>query len=105
IDSNHAGFEFVYSHSKKLETNEIQIIRIPTEAPRDSIYSGHLPMAGFNYHQKILITRNHYLMFGDNSINSLDARAWGELPQENVIGHSSFVYWPPLSPRFGWSHR
>ena len=105
IDSNHAGFEFVYSHSKKLETNEIQITRIPTKAPRDSVYSGHLPMAGFNYHQKIPIRPNHYLMFGDNSINSLDARAWGELPQENVIGHSSFVYWPPLSPRFGWSHR
>ena len=105
IDSNHPGFEFVYSHPKDLVINGTNILRIPRKTPTDSIFHGHLQMPGFNYHQNISITPNHYLMFGDNSINSLDARAWGELPQENVIGHSSFVYWPPLSPRFGWSHR
>jgi len=105
VDSTHRGFEFLYSFSKDLDTNGTNIWRIPRNAPTDSVYSGHLPMPGFHYGQTINVTPNHYLMFGDNSINSLDSRAWGELPQENVIGHSSFVYWPPLSPRFGWSHR
>ena len=105
IDSNLPGFEFVYSHPKDQIINGTNVLRIPRKTPTDSIYHGHLQMPGFNYHQIVSITPNHYLMFGDNSINSLDSRAWGELPQKNVIGHSSFVYWPPLSPRFGWSHR
>ena len=44
-------------------------------------------------------------MFGDNTKSSSDSRYWGAIPKKNVIGVSSFVYWPPLSPRFGWSHR
>jgi signal peptidase I len=105
IDSTDQGFEFIYSFPKKIDINVTNIWRTPRNDPADSVYSGHLPMPGFNYRQTINVSAKHYLMFGDNSINSLDSRAWGELPQENVIGHSSFVYWPPLSPRFGWSHR
>jgi len=105
IDSTHQGFESLYSFPKEIDNNGTNIWRIPRNEPADSVYSGHLPMPGFHYGQTIKVTPHHYLMFGDNSINSLDSRAWGELPEQNVIGHSSFVYWPPLSPRFGWSHR
>lgn len=45
-----------------------------------------------------------YLAFGDNTLNSSDSRAWGSVPQRNVIGKSFFVYWP-ISSRFGWGHR
>jgi signal peptidase I len=45
-----------------------------------------------------------YLAFGDNTLNSSDSRAWGPVPQENVIGKSFFVYWP-ISNRFGWGAR
>lgn len=53
---------------------------------------------------------NHYIVMGDNTMNSLDSRAWGDFAQESVIGKSAFVYWPFLSQgerpgRFGWSHR
>ncbi|HOW64882.1 MAG TPA: signal peptidase I [Candidatus Paceibacterota bacterium] len=47
---------------------------------------------------------NHYLVMGDNTMNSYDSRYWGDFPREKVIGKSGFVYWP-LSSRFGWSHR
>jgi signal peptidase I len=47
---------------------------------------------------------NTYVVFGDNTVNSLDSRYWGSLPQVNVIGKAFFVYWP-ISPRFGWGQQ
>lgn len=47
---------------------------------------------------------NHYMAMGDNTLNSLDSRAWGDLPQQNVIGRCWFVYWP-FTDRFGWGYR
>jgi signal peptidase I len=61
--------------------------------------------------QKFEIRPRHYVVLGDNTKNSLDSRAWGDFPQEFVIGKSFFVYWPILSKntnepgRFGWSVR
>jgi signal peptidase I len=35
-----------------------------------------------------------YFALGDNSYNSLDSRAWGRVPAENVVGRGMFVYYP-----------
>jgi signal peptidase I len=50
---------------------------------------------------------NHYMVMGDNTLNSFDSRGWGPFPSENVIGKSFFVYWPISNhgeSRFGWGH-
>lgn len=46
----------------------------------------------------------HYMAMGDNTTNSYDSRAWGDVPQKNVIGKCWFVYWP-FTDRFGWGYR
>ncbi len=93
-----------------------------TGPPRDSEFSGHVneKVARDNNRtlaplfedekQEFRVRPKHYIVMGDNTMNSLDSRAWGDFPQENVIGKSAFVYWPFMSQgerpgRFGWSHR
>ena len=49
------------------------------------------------------IEPNHLFVMGDNTMNSLDSRYWGDFPREYVIGRSFFVYWP-ITDRFGWGY-
>ena len=46
------------------------------------------------------IPARHYMVMGDNTLNSLDSRAWGEFPQTNVVGKYCFVWWP-FTDRWG----
>ncbi len=57
-----------------------------------------------NADEKFQVRENHYLTFGDNTLNSRDSRYWGDIPREKVIGRSGFVFWP-ISERFGWHAR
>ena len=91
--------------------------------PRESQYSGHLnehiaevngrptlaPLFADENHEFIVGPR-HYMVMGDNTMNSSDSRTWGDFPRENVIGKSFCVYWPIGSQdgrgsRFGLGRR
>jgi signal peptidase I len=92
----------------------------PTSPPMESTYSGHVnelvarqcnlgDLARYfsDENSKWIVKPNHYMVMGDNTVNSLDSRSWGDFPRENVIGKSFFVYWPIGSQdgrgsRFGW---
>jgi signal peptidase I len=105
LDASAPHFEKVYSFD-------------PKQPPRESEYSGHVnekvvrsyypnygplapnfPDANASY----TIRTNHYMVMGDNTMNSLDSRSWGDFPASNVIGKSFFVYWP-ITDRFGWGY-
>lgn len=81
--------------------------------PQDSVYSGHVNgtvaaqnrrpgLAGLFPDEKteLVVRPNHYLAFGDNTMNSHDGRNWGDFPREKVVGKALFVFWP-LTSRFG----
>jgi signal peptidase I len=106
LDAATPHFEKVYSFN-------------PKEPPRESHYSGHVnehvvreyyanypgslaplfPDASTVY----TLQPDHYMVMGDNTMNSLDSRSWGDFPANNVIGKSFFVYWP-ITDRFGWGY-
>ena len=78
----------------------------PKSPPQSDHYSGHVlgPPNFPNSNAEFTVRNKHFAVFGDNTMNSLDSRYWGDLPQENVIGKSWFVYWP-ISDRFGWGQQ
>ena len=110
LDASTPHFEHVYSFA-------------PKQRPADSRYSGHLNdsvarLVGYgglaplfaDENDTETVRPNHYMVMGDNTINSSDSRTWGDFPRENVIGKSFFVFWPFGSQngrdsRFGWGTR
>jgi signal peptidase I len=106
LDSNTAHFEKIYSFD-------------PNQPPTDSHYSGHLnekvyrqyyPFSRYTVAPRFPdsnalyeVQPDHFMVMGDNTVNSYDSRAWGDFPAGNVIGKSFFVYWP-LTSRFGWGY-
>jgi signal peptidase I len=96
LDASTPHFENVYSFN-------------PKEPPRESHYSGHVnyPYLAPYFQGRpegVTVNPDHYMVMGDNTMNSLDSRAWGDFPATNVIGKSFFVYWP-ITDRFGWGNR
>jgi signal peptidase I len=96
LEASTPHFENVYSFN-------------PKSPPRDSHYSGHVnfPFLAPYFQGKpegVVVAPDHFMVMGDNTMNSLDSRAWGDFPATNVIGKSLFVYWP-ITDRFGWGHR
>ena len=71
---------------------------------RKNLYYGHALVWGLELGREFLVGHHNYFVLGDNTLNSYDSRGWGDFPRENVIGKSSFVYWP-ISSRFGFGYR
>jgi signal peptidase I len=96
LDASTPHFENVYSFN-------------PKEPPRDSHYSGHVNSPGLapifqGKPDGVVVAPDHFMVMGDNTMNSYDSRGWGDFPATNVIGKSFFVYWP-ITDRFGWGNR
>lgn len=53
------------------------------------------------YGDTVELGPDKYYALGDNSDNSLDSRNWGPVPERNLIGPGSIVYWPFKNPRWG----
>jgi signal peptidase I len=94
LDQNTPHFDKVYSFDPSVPASE-------------SHYSGHVddlrlaPLFADNP-DGFTVRPGHFMVMGDNTVNSLDSRTWGDFSRTNVIGKYFFVYWP-FSPRFGCS--
>jgi signal peptidase I len=70
---------------------------------QENHYYGHAMILNLSLGKQFKIRPDHLFVMGDNTMNSLDSRFWGDFPATSVIGKSFFVYWP-LTKRFGVGH-
>jgi signal peptidase I len=97
LDKSTPHFENVYSFD-------------PGQPPRESQFSGHVyneqlaPRFAEAPDGTVTVRQEHYMVMGDNTLNSADSRMWGDFSRTNVIGRYFVVYWP-FSPRWGWNAR
>lgn len=52
----------------------------------------------------LTVPDKHYLVLGDNHAMSADSRDFGFVPEENIKGRPSVIYWPPGN-RWGSPHQ
>lgn len=64
------------------------------EKPVDGYRGYSDPRAVGGYISKIDLGEEQYFAMGDNSYNSSDSRAWGTVPERNLVGPALFCYWP-----------
>ena len=67
-------------------------------------FYGHGMLEALAPGESFQVETNHYFVMGDNTMNSLDSRYWGDFSSDHVIGKSFFVYWP-ITGRFGWGNQ
>ncbi|MFW6134829.1 MAG: signal peptidase I [Elusimicrobiota bacterium] len=71
---------FVYLNGEKLEEDYVE-------------HRSHETMP------EVTVPENSYFVLGDNRSNSSDSRFWGFVPEENIIGRASLVFWPVTKVR------
>jgi len=74
-----------------------------TVAYQPNHYYGHALIGNLEAGKEFQVRRDHLFVMGDNTMNSLDSRYWGDFPANYVVGKSFFVYWP-ITDRFGWGY-
>lgn len=79
-DTSYAGYQVIGNHS----SDDPRALRTAD----DSIHLGPA----------------EYFAMGDNTGNSRDSRYWGPVPEHNLLGPATLVYWPFTSPRWGRIH-
>jgi signal peptidase I len=96
LDASVPHFENVYSFNPDLPPRESKYELAHTRAN----LAPNFPTES----QTFTVRPKHYVVMGDNTMNSWDSRSWGDFKQSSVIGKYCLVYWP-FTERFGWSAR
>src|SRR5688572_8008985 len=72
-------------------------------ARQEGLYPGYVYWGMLGAGDTITVPDHAYFAMGDNSPRSKDSRAWGFVPEKDVVGRPLFIYYP-LTTRWGLAH-
>jgi signal peptidase I len=55
--------------------------------------SDHEPGRASDNTEEYVVRPGHYFGMGDNRDNSADSHAWGDIPEQNLVGRASFIFY------------
>jgi signal peptidase I len=89
-DSHQAFIKRVIATSGQTVTVQDGTVYVDSQ-PLTENYIAELPQYNL---QSVTVPEGKLFVMGDNRNNSNDSHIWGFLPQENIIGHAIFKFWP-----------
>ena len=106
-----AGHLVINGHELSASTQHFENLYSFSDPPRgaktieylQNHYYGHGMIGDLGGGNEFSVRPEYFFVMGDNTMNSLDSRYWGDFPQDKVIGKAFFVYWP-INGRFGLSY-
>lgn len=82
---------FLIVDGKRLKTPEIfNTISSEVNGYKGFQFGGYMTKAT----DQFTLGSDEYFVLGDNSPNSRDSRYWGAVPENNIIGRATRIYWP-----------
>lgn len=90
IDQSHNYIKRVIA----VEGDHIQITNGTVYLNGERLEEDYIDYRSFESMPEIIVPENSYFVLGDNRANSSDSRFWGFVPERNIIGRASLVFWP-----------